>query len=1024
MTRRLLALLAVITLLISSGALAETLPSEGGPAACSVMHIPDTNHSLSLTTFIPDAGCWYEGTITLMAESGAFAMTASFAKYLLVILYGIYGITALLDKKARAQWVKMTIATIAVGSLLFSPASRDDLTSYIRVTMLNSWADLYEASAGYAQGLLGSDNNEQGSLGNYVRSLMEQMATLEYNSTVFERVRGDINSKLESQELGANADEIKANVMAILNEDQARSQPQFDSMSLWTTLGSFLVMGLFTVFAALIYSTAINLIITALMLPIQLAFVGVLQWGYFTKGLIGFAASLITTVMVSVFAVAVMKIAIGAPASTMTQHMADSNRMMEQSIVSYAQQWETCSWDVGCEVQNFVLDLGVQAQSVRSMVVTLGLTLLMVIVSSGIAMNQLRRIPAAISGAIGISGGGESSGTGSNPLGTLATAAGVTALSNKIKSNMANRMAGGGGGAGGTPSLGNAAKNAGKDGASGGADNSGSPGKGANSTNAAGGSQGAEGPSAPARPPEAEGAAEGKALNAPSLGERAANYISNLPTDRVAASRQLLADSGRGMQRIADRTGDRQLLDRIGTMASPVARGVGNAAERLEQTREALQSGGLKGMVEQGQDRVEMAKAQVGAVQMALADRAYKSGAPNANVRPSQRPAPTPSEAGQRFQQNAQAAYGNANVRTIDMESSGTAGSAQAALPAAGAEEASAYNPAPDKETSTSGGSAPDTGAPTSAAESASSPAAGPQGAGAVSTAAGAASSGTPGPQGTGAASSTVTGSTSSSPSVAVTSSGAASGTPPSPPSAPAAPTSGTAPTPAEGVASADATGTANANAASVPPPPPVSPVPGHGPGEAGSRGGSGLRARADAMSTSRAQTTRGQLGANDRPLRVDPNATAPYRPATSTASTTPAEKGSAPTAKTTPATGHVKPDAAASASPARPVNTSESVATNRSTPVLRAGETPLPTAANGGRLQATPARPEASYLSANEAVRDYKSDLPKDRPAPTADQSTGEKPQGAPMTIEEARTAPAEADLPTSESVGERPST
>lgn len=976
MIRQLLALLAVVTLSISSGALAETVGSEGGAAACSVMQIPDNNHSLTLTTFIPDAGCWYESTITLMADAGAFEMTASFAKYLLVILYGIYGVTALLDKKSRAQWVRMTIATIAVGSLLMTPNNRQDLTSYIRVTMLNSWAELYEVSAGYAQGLLSSDRNEEGSLGNYVRSLMEQMATMEYNSAVFERVRGDINSKLESRDLGGNADEIKSNVLAILNEDQARSRPQFDTMSLWTTIGSFMVMGLFTVFAALIYSTAINLIITALMLPIQLAFVGVLQWGYFTKGLIGFAASLITTVMVSVFAVAVMQIAIGAPASAMTQHISDTNRVMEQSIVRYAQQWENCNLNVGCQVQNFALDLGVQAQSVRGMVVTLGLTLLMVIVSSGIAMNQLRRIPAAISGAIGISGGGESSGTGSNPLGTLATAAGVTALSNKLKSNMANRMAGG---ASGKP----AAKAAGSDGASSGAGGSTGGGKTAGGAGeqrgTSGGSQGADSPTPPVRPPEAEGAAEGKAVSPPSLGERAANYISNLPADRVAASRQLLASTGRGVQAIADRTGDRQLVDRIGAMASPVARGIGNTADRIEQTREALQNGGLKGMVQRGEDRLEMARAQAGAVQMAFADRAFKDGAPNANVRPSQRPAPTPSEAGQRFQQDAQTAYGNANVRTLDTETSSSAETSHAPAPTAGLPQS---GPTPIAQAEPRRDEAGVPNLSTAAASSAGAPQA-------ANTTAG---PGTPAPTSAGPA--------------------------------------------------GEPQALASANAAN-PPPPPASPVPGHAadgarpaPGASGGFGtggtsspsGNGLRARADRVNASRTPAQRGQLSARSGQTRVDPNATAPYRPPSTSSSASPTDKGSTPPVKTSPGTQHARPEETASAPPTKTLNMPQStVATTRqpAATVTRPGEKPLPTAVNGGRLQATPARGEASYSSTDEMVRDYKGALPKDSPASAGGLTQQGSHSGTTMTIDEAREAPVtQGDLPTSDSVGERPTT
>lgn len=536
-----------------------------GTATCSVLDLPDADPNnpqalLSLTTFVPDAGCWYTSTIEQLADAGVFQMTASFARYLVAILFGIYGLTALLDVKARAQAIKMVLATVVVGSLLATPADRNSTTNYIRVFMLDSWPTIYQTAADWSEKQLGGDSNQPGSLGNYVRSLMEQMATLEYNATVFERVRGKINTALESNQLGSNTEEIKENVYRIIEEDRAKNKPVFDNMQLWTTIGSFLVMGLFTVFAALIYSTAINLIMSALLLPIQIAFIGVLQWGYFTKSMIGYISSLLTTVLVSVFSVLVMDIAIGAPATAMASRLADANNLMTSKIQEYALLWEKCGFDLGyatCQITNLALDINVQANSVRSMVVTLGAVLLMAVVASGIAMNQLRRVPAMIASAVGVSAGGESSGTGANPMTALAKASGVAVLGQQLQRSMMNSSRGSSGSPS-SPGASKAAAPAAKSGESTAAKSSGETSSGAGAAHAS------EGPAArPSVPPEAEGAAEGKSMP-PSFSERAAGFIANVPDARGMA-RNAAQRTAAGAKAMAMRhPSDRAVFEAVG----------------------------------------------------------------------------------------------------------------------------------------------------------------------------------------------------------------------------------------------------------------------------------------------------------------------------------------------------------------------------------------------------------------------------------------------------------------------------
>lgn len=588
-----------------------------GGASCSVMNLPDPDPAnpqplLSLTTFVPDAGCWYKSTIQLLADAGAFEMTASFAKYLVAILFGIYGVSAMLDVKARAQAVKMVLATVVVGSLLATPADRNSTTNYIRVFMLDSWPATYQKAADWSDSLLGSNSNEQGSLGNYVRTLMEQMATLEYNATVFDRVRGKINTALESNQLGQNADEIKTNVNRIIEEDRAANQPVFSNMRLWTTIGSLMVMGLFTVFAAIIYFTAINLIMSALLLPVQLAFVGVLQWGYFTKSLIGYVSSLLTTVLVSVFAVAVMKIAIGAPTQAMAGYLGDANNLMTTKIQEYATLWEKCGFDLGyatCQITNLALDINVQANSVRSMVVTLGLTLLMAMVASGIAMNQLRRIPAMISGAIGISGGGESSGTGKNPMSTLAQASGLAMLGQHVQRSMMTSAV--------SSSKSNSGAQGGKPAPSGDS-KSGSAKEGAapsSAVSAQGGTGSAEGAgTAPGIPPEAQGASEGKT----SLGERAGARIAAVPNARGLAMNAARRAATGAKSAAMRHPGDRAIFQAIG-------RNGGNAA--VDQAVAGAQILREEGVLQGARTMAGNARDNVTALSLGAEARAQRLGA-------------------------------------------------------------------------------------------------------------------------------------------------------------------------------------------------------------------------------------------------------------------------------------------------------------------------------------------------------------------------------------------------------------
>lgn len=619
-----------------------------GGASCSVMNIPPPGGDpgspppiITLTTFIPDAGCWYKSTIELLADAGAFEMTASLARYLVVILFGVYGLAAITDMKARGQLIKMTIATVMVGSLLMTPASRDNTTSYIRVFMLDSWPKVYSTSATWAQSKLMATPGSPDSLGTYVKNLVQEMATMTYNASVFDRVKGQINAALASDGLGSSSAEIRANVIRILEEDRQKGPGDIGNLSMWTTIGSFLVMGLFTVFAAVIYSTAINLILSALLLPVQIAFIAVLQWGYFTKSMIGYVSSLLTTVLVSVFAVGIMKIAIGAPATVMTTSLKDANTLMATQITKYAEEWRKCQWyELGCSLTNVSLDLGVQASSIRSMVVTMGLVLLMSVVASGIAMNQLRRIPALIAGSIGLSGGGESSGTESNPIGAIgekALAAGgalkmisaagrIGRTSAAQKSPGAKPGAANGSGVGGAGGTGGAEK--GSADAGGGESSAGASGGegasevgGASASGASAGGAGAGGSDArmPNLPPEAGAAAQGKDAPKPSIAERVGMAVANRPTGQEAR-KALMTRSVEGAKALAlHHPADRALYDKA------MAKGGATAAAAIADAAQTIKEQGVsQGMKTIGSQVATTARDTAAAVQLGNAARSQR----------------------------------------------------------------------------------------------------------------------------------------------------------------------------------------------------------------------------------------------------------------------------------------------------------------------------------------------------------------------------------------------------------------
>jgi hypothetical protein len=443
----------------------------GGQASCGVNATPAPvmtgSSSFDMLTFAPDAQCWFNETVVTLASSGVFHAVDGLAAAVMTVLF----VTTVLipfitDPKSRgARMIISAITYVVFGSITISAARNQpgNAIDVIRGYMFTGWTSIYVPSANRGSALINASSGS-GSVSANLQGIANKVAQLNYDATIFSRRQKEVMAiAVSAQATNASSTDTAAQVDALIKSDQQQYGDPSAGPGTWTNIGFFLLLGVFAVFAAIVYSTGLGVIIASLMLSIAFAFAAAGNFSGLKTTLNTTLAAFISTLVVPFTVSIVIAIAFGQPTAAMLRNLTSDSAAVHQSLLNFVTQYqgsvEACDPTnfLTCGVNNQLAGIGAAIsgawESLRTQMVGMLTIVIGMIVSLGIGLSQLRRVPALVGSMLGVSGGGESSGTGANPLGTVAEALGVVAAGRALSKNMIAKGAKGAGKGGKTSSA-------------------------------------------------------------------------------------------------------------------------------------------------------------------------------------------------------------------------------------------------------------------------------------------------------------------------------------------------------------------------------------------------------------------------------------------------------------------------------------------------------------------------------------------------------------------------------------------
>ncbi|GGR09726.1 hypothetical protein [Deinococcus ruber] len=404
-----------------------------------------SNTSFDTLMFVPDAQCWFNNTVTEFAEHGVFHAvdTLSAAVMFLLFLTQVV-IPFFTDPKSRGTRMILHGVTFLVFGSITSQAALnkpDNALDYIRGYMFTAWTQVYVASADAGNALVNGSSGPSSVVAN-LTNIATSIAQLQYDSSRYDRLKTQLMAAKINATSGGSASNLTDQVNQLIAQDKAAYKPD-TSGGAWTNVGYFALLGVFAVFAAIVYATGLGVLVAALLLSIAFAFAAAGNFSALKTTLNTTLAALISTVILP-FAVGItIDIAFGQPTASMSRNLAANNITLEADIQQFTQQYQACNWyEAACNVSNFENDFAATWEGVRSSWIGIFQIILGMMVTLGIGLSQLRRIPAMVSSMFGVSGGGESSGTGANPLGKVGEALGLAAATKAVTGGIAKRAMG------------------------------------------------------------------------------------------------------------------------------------------------------------------------------------------------------------------------------------------------------------------------------------------------------------------------------------------------------------------------------------------------------------------------------------------------------------------------------------------------------------------------------------------------------------------------------------------------------
>lgn len=403
MWRRLLILVCLLLALAPPATAART-PGQSGAVVCATLTMPTSpsagGNRINLETFVPDPGCWLQDTAKEVRNRNLYDFSADIAKFIVVasLLYAAL-------KAIPTRSVSTFMRTLAVSVVVFYAADTYDRQSGLgwlaADTMMSAWTTVYTESSRVGQAML--DQN----VANQVKDLDTEFQRFVVASMTIQSVAG-LNGLF-----GNETDPT------MLDTAYQRLQDQFNKREINPLLGNgtnvayFLLLGLFSIFAALVYSSGLVVVITIIALPISLALSVTGSTQFLRTIAVMWLSNVITILILPIFMAILIGTMLKAPIATLKDNLAynatlasDTANQIKQGLDACSGvMFLTCKFDRGLDG---LIDNAMRGIEASFMGVTVGVFAILVVFS--VAVTQLRRIPSTVDRIFGTMGGGESSG--------------------------------------------------------------------------------------------------------------------------------------------------------------------------------------------------------------------------------------------------------------------------------------------------------------------------------------------------------------------------------------------------------------------------------------------------------------------------------------------------------------------------------------------------------------------------------------------------------------------------------------
>ncbi|AFD27513.1 TrbL/VirB6 plasmid conjugal transfer protein (plasmid) [Deinococcus gobiensis I-0] len=327
---------------------------------------------------------------------------------------------AVLSKTPEKALIPFLTALVLVGFI--SPATKGEgVIPMVQSTGVEWFNALYRTSAdvGYAAMSRG-ENSVQAQTAALGRNLALLVARAQHASTI----RAQMAQIKAGKITGDLADPNLANTLYAdqIRNEQAGADSLISNRGWIFNVGYWLLFGLFSIFAGIIVVVGGTMQLMLLLLPVALAFLVLGQFKPVTAIGASYLSALLTIGVLPVIVATIASITLGIPAAKMLPVVTQMNGDLSAQLTRYQEllrngcQWYEVSCNFEAQVFNPILS---DLTTIKELFITLVVVVLSGIVGLSIGATFIRRVPAAIAGVFGASGGGESSGVETGGIGKL-----------------------------------------------------------------------------------------------------------------------------------------------------------------------------------------------------------------------------------------------------------------------------------------------------------------------------------------------------------------------------------------------------------------------------------------------------------------------------------------------------------------------------------------------------------------------------------------------------------------------------